>query len=144
LKAMFHVKQPDSLPENADPSLHGRTMAQIIKLPAMELEDVFGLDSAWGGLERRFAEKLAIEIKYDGYLKRQERDVARLSTMDGILVPQDFDYLAIRGIKTEAREKLSRIRPSTLGQAGRIAGVTPGDLALLYVFLKRHRPSRAA
>lgn len=144
LKTMFHVKHPDRLPDDADPAYRGRTLAQIIKLPSVTPEDVFPLDSTWGQIERRFAEKLAIEIKYDGYLKRQERDVNRLSTMERIPVPVDFDYLQLRGIRTEAREKLSRIRPATLGQASRIAGVTPSDMALLYVFLKRHRPSHAA
>ena len=119
-------------------------MAQIIRLPSVAPEDVFPLDSGWSRLERRFAEKLAIEIKYDGYLKRQERDILRLSTLDRAHVPTDFDFAHVKGIKAEAREKLSRIRPTTLGQASRIAGVTPGDLAILYIFLKRHGSPRAA
>jgi tRNA uridine 5-carboxymethylaminomethyl modification enzyme len=144
LKAMFHVKHPDNLGAQSNPGFRGRTLAQIIRLPAVTPEDVFPLDSAWTRLERRFAEKLAIEIKYDGYLKRQERDISRLTALDSLAVPSDFDFLQVKGIKTEAREKLSRIRPATLGQASRIAGVTPGDMALLYVWLRRPRPSRAA
>lgn len=142
LKEMFHVKHPDR--PGLDPALKGRTMAQIVRLPAMTPEDVFPLDSGWTRLERRFAEKLAIEIKYDGYLRRQERDISRLTTMDRVPVPDDFDFDRIKGIKTEAREKLSRIRPATLGQASRIAGVTPGDMALLFVHLRRHKSPTAA
>lgn len=142
LKKMFHVKHPDRAQEH--PALKGRTMAQIVRLPAMSPEDVFPLDSAWGNLERRFAEKLAIEIKYDGYLRRQERDISRLSNMDHVPVPEGFDFGLVRGIKTEAKEKLSRIRPATLGQASRIAGVTPGDMALLFIYLKRHKSPQAA
>ena len=142
LKAMFHVKHPDQ--DGLDPALKGRTMAQIVRLPSMTPEDVFPLDSGWYRLERRFAEKLAIEIKYEGYLKRQERDISRLSALDGLTVPDDFDFQQVKGIKIEAREKLARIQPATLGQASRIAGVTPGDLALLYVYLKRSRTPRAA
>jgi tRNA uridine 5-carboxymethylaminomethyl modification enzyme len=110
----------------------------------MAPEDVFPMDSAWSRLERRFAEKLAIEIKYDGYLRRQERDISRLSAMDGVPVPDGFDFELVTGIKAEAKEKLARIRPATLGQASRIAGVTPGDMALLFVHMKRHKPPKAA
>ncbi len=142
LKELFHVKHPDQ--DGLDPSLRGRTVAQIVRLPAMAPEDVFPMDSAWSRLERRFAEKLAIEIKYDGYLRRQERDISRLSAMDGVPVPDGFDFELVTGIKAEAKEKLARIRPATLGQASRIAGVTPGDMALLFVHMKRHKPPKAA
>lgn len=142
-KKMFHVKRPDRMDSgHSQDQFRGRTVAAILRLPSVKFEDVYEIDSAWSELPPRFAEKIAIEIKYDGYLKRQQRDVERLSKMDGESIPDDFDYLKIRGMKAEATSKLNKIRPSTLGQASRIAGVTPGDLALLYVHVKRHRHSR--
>lgn len=142
-KKMFHVKRPDRMDSgHSQDQFRGRTVAAILRLPSVKFEDVYEIDSAWSELPPRFAEKIAIEIKYDGYLKRQQRDVERLSRMDGESIPDDFDYLKIRGMKAEATSKLNKIRPSTLGQASRIAGVTPGDLALLYVHVKRHRHSR--
>lgn len=141
-KKMFHVKRPDQMnAANFQDQFRNRTVAAILRLPSVKFEDVYELDSAWSDLPARFAEKVAIEIKYEGYLKRQQRDVERLSGMDRESIPADFDYSKIRGLKNEATSKLNKIRPSTLGQASRIAGVTPGDLALLYVHVKRHRNS---
>ncbi len=141
-KKLFHVKRPDQMnAENFQDQFRNRTVAAILRLPSVKFEDVYELDSAWSDLPARFAEKVAIEIKYEGYLKRQQRDVERLSGMDRESIPADFDYSKIRGLKNEATSKLNKIRPSTLGQASRIAGVTPGDLALLYVHVKRHRNS---
>jgi tRNA uridine 5-carboxymethylaminomethyl modification enzyme len=145
IREMFHVKQPDRLDGRTVPEqFRGRSVAEILRLPGVEFEDVRQLDSAWRDLPESFAEKVAVEIKYDGYLKRQEREVERLAGMEREKVPQGFDFATVRGLKHEAMQKLSQIRPATLGQASRIAGVTPGDMALLYVHVRRHRASRAA
>lgn len=145
IRTMFHVKRPDRLdPFTAPPEYRDRSMAQILRLPGVDSDQVRRLDSAWDGLPAEFAEKVAVEIKYEGYLQRQERDVERLSGMERESVPEDFDYSRIRGLKNEAVQKLTRVRPATLGQASRIAGVTPGDLALLFVHVRRHRVTSAA
>jgi tRNA uridine 5-carboxymethylaminomethyl modification enzyme len=145
IKEMFHVKQPDQSDSGAtDAAYAGRTVAEILRLPGVSWEQVLRLDSAWAEMPAKFAEKVAIEIKYAGYLRRQNRDVERLAAMDREVVPAGFDFGAVRGMKKEAVQKLSHIRPTTLGQASRIAGVTPGDLALLYVHVRRFRAHRAA
>jgi tRNA uridine 5-carboxymethylaminomethyl modification enzyme len=144
VKEMFHVKHPDRMGPSHPDLYQGRTVSQILKLPGVSPEEAMTLDTAWDDLEPLFAERVAIEIKYAGYLKRQERDILRMSSMDRVAVPEDFDYVAIRGLKAEAIDKLSQIKPATLGQASRVAGVTPGDMALLYVHVKRHKASRAA
>jgi len=145
IKAMFHVKRPDRLPPGPIPDIYrGRTVAELVRLPGMDLDAVRAFDSGWDELLPAFAEKVAIEIKYDGYLRRQAREVEKLSAMDREKVPPDFEYTSVRGLKAEAQQKLARVRPATLGQASRIAGVTPGDLALLYVHVKRHKNQRAA
>ena len=84
---------------------------------------------------------LETDIKYSGYLNRQAEQVARLSRQEDTSIPDTVDYAAIQGLKTEARQKLATVRPATLGQAGRILGVTPADLALLAVWIKRKEHS---
>jgi tRNA uridine 5-carboxymethylaminomethyl modification enzyme len=145
IRAMFHVKQPDRLDSRPEYLKHkGRTVEEFLRLPDVPWHDVLELDSAWSELTPKFAEKVAIEIRYAGYLRRQNREVERLAAMEREIVPAGFDFSAVRGMKKEAVLKLSHIRPRTLGQASRIAGVTPGDLALLYVHVRRFRAQRAA
>ncbi len=79
---------------------------------------------------------LEIDLKYEGYVKRQEDEVARTSRLESESIPKDLDYHAIRGLKREAQVKLHAIRPRTLGQAGRIEGITPADISLLSVYLQ--------
>ena len=79
-------------------------------------------------------------MKYAGYIERQEASVARLSRMEEMRFPEGFDFQGVRGLLAESAEKLSRCRPHTLGQAGRVAGVTPADLQLLWVALARPGP----
>jgi tRNA uridine 5-carboxymethylaminomethyl modification enzyme len=84
-------------------------------------------------------ELLETDLKYAGYLDRQEDMVARAARMEDRSIPATFDYAAIRGLKREAQIKLTAIRPQTIGQASRIQGVTPADVALLTVILERPR-----
>lgn len=84
-------------------------------------------------------ERVETEIKYAGYITRQAEDVARVTAQAGLLLPASLDYAAIPGLRTEAREKLGRVRPETLGQAGRMAGVNPADVAVLLVHVERER-----
>ena len=80
-----------------------------------------------------------IEFKYAGYIQRQENMVERTRNMENHLIPKDIDYTQLSGLKKEAASKLSTIRPLTLGQAGRISGVTPADVAILTVWLNRNQ-----
>jgi tRNA uridine 5-carboxymethylaminomethyl modification enzyme len=80
------------------------------------------------------------DVKYAGYLLRQADQVARLQRQEDKPIPANLRYDEVHGLKLEARQKLAAIRPATLGQAGRILGVTPADLALLSVWIARHRP----
>ena len=80
-----------------------------------------------------------IEFKYAGYIQRQENMVERTRNMENHLIPRDVDYTKLSGLKKEAASKLSSIRPLTLGQAGRISGVTPADIAILTVWLNRNQ-----
>ena len=87
--------------------------------------------------EKRAAQEVLIEACYDGYLQREEKEISRRENLENMTIPQDFDYDALPGLCNEARQKLLKQRPVTLGQASRIDGVTPIDVALIQVALKR-------
>jgi tRNA uridine 5-carboxymethylaminomethyl modification enzyme len=84
-------------------------------------------------------QQVEVQIKYEGYLKRQYSEIHRYARMERKEIPGDFDFNAVRGLLTETRQKLEAIRPATVGQAGRIPGVTPSDISLLLVHLERRR-----
>ncbi len=83
------------------------------------------------------------EIKYDGYIRRQQADEKRFRRMEETLLPEDADYLNMPGIRIEARQKLARLRPKSLGQASRIPGVSPGDISVMMIWLERLRREKA-
>lgn len=92
-----------------------------------------------GSLDRVVVERAEIEVKYQAYVEKQRAQIERVRKMEDTLIPSDFDYARITGFRNEAREKLLAVRPATVGQAGRIAGVTPSDIAVLLVHLRRTR-----
>jgi tRNA uridine 5-carboxymethylaminomethyl modification enzyme len=103
----------------------GATLAEVAKAHAEVLE-----------LPKDVRRALEIELKYAGYIQRQEASVARTRALESRVLPNDLEYLALSGLSTEAREKLQSVRPRTLGQAGRISGVSPADVSALLVHLK--------
>ncbi len=82
-------------------------------------------------------EQVETDLKYEGYIKRQEHSVARAERAESKVIPDRLDYESVRGLRVEARQKFTRIRPATLGQAGRISGITPADIALLTIYLEK-------
>ncbi|MBE6389321.1 MAG: tRNA uridine-5-carboxymethylaminomethyl(34) synthesis enzyme MnmG [Lentisphaerae bacterium] len=88
---------------------------------------------------KRVFQELLITAKYDGYLQREEAEIIRLKKLEDTSIPADFNYSDVRGLCNESRQKLGKTRPATLGQAGRIDGVTPADIGLLQVHLKKQR-----
>ena len=82
-------------------------------------------------------EQVEITVKYEGYIQRQMQDVKDLQRMESRPLPEDIDYHAIQGLRLEAREKLTAIRPLNIGQAGRISGVSPADVAALMIYLEK-------
>jgi tRNA uridine 5-carboxymethylaminomethyl modification enzyme len=81
-------------------------------------------------------EQVILEAKYSGYIDRQAAEVERFRQLEDRQIPPHFDYTAVGQLRHEAREKLSRVRPTSLGQAGRISGITPADLAMLLLYLE--------
>ena len=97
----------------------------------------FGIELPDNRMGKRVWRELLVEAKYDGYLQREQIEIERLQKIENLAIPADFDYSTVRGLCNESRQKLLKIRPATLGQAGRIDGVTPADIALLQVQLKK-------
>ena len=81
---------------------------------------------------------MEIQIKYAGYLQRQQKQVEEFRQEESRLIPPDIDYDSISGLRLEARQKLSQIRPMSIGQAGRISGVSPADIAVLLIWLEQN------
>ena len=121
------------------PVASGVSLADLIRRPQLSYADLAPFDPERPALPRAVAESAEINLKYEGYIRRQLRQVEEFSRMEEHALPADIDYDAIVGLRLEAREKLKKIRPENLGQAGRISGVSPADLAVLMIWLEKNR-----
>ena len=118
-------------------ALNGGVKADVfLRRPKVTVEDVERLTGQKLAGDRYVKEQVEIDIKYAGYIKKQEIQVARLRRQEAKKIPKDIDYDQIEGLATEAREKFAKIRPETLAQAERISGVNPADLAILSVYVQ--------
>jgi tRNA uridine 5-carboxymethylaminomethyl modification enzyme len=122
--------------------VQGDTLFQVLRRPPTSWESLRELDP---GLKAHqfpadVIEQVCIEAKYDGYIERQHEQIERFRRLEKKELPRDLDYRSIPQLRAEAREKFERVRPLSLGQAGRISGISPSDIATLLVHLKRNRP----
>lgn len=117
----------------------GLTMHEVLKRPEVTYPMVRAVDEGAPSLEEGEASRLQVSVKYDGYIERQRVQVAQFERMEAALMPGDVDYPAMGFLSMEAREKLQRVRPRSLGQAARISGVTPSDISMLIVWLEQRR-----
>ncbi len=115
----------------------GGHLADLLRRPENTYESLAGLDPQRPRLPKAVTEAVEIEVKYAGYLRRQERQVAEMKKLERRTLPADWDYLTMDGLRLEARQKLDQIRPLNLGQASRISGVSPADIAVLMVHLEK-------
>jgi tRNA uridine 5-carboxymethylaminomethyl modification enzyme len=115
----------------------GQSYEQTLKDPQVKIADLAALDEALGGCPRDWLAVSELDVKYEGYILRQSRQVDLFQRMEELLIPEGFDYTRAAGLSTEAREKFKRIRPLSVGQAARISGVRSADLAVLLVHLRR-------
>ena len=115
----------------------GITLYDALKRPETDIKNLAPYYSPPNDLGRDELEKIGITIRYDGYIKRQERLLKRTLDAENRSIPTDFDYSTTPGISSEVAEKLERIRPQNLGQASRISGVTPAALTILHIFLEK-------
>jgi tRNA uridine 5-carboxymethylaminomethyl modification enzyme len=111
-------------------------LERYLRRPEVDWSAAVAAAPELASLSRDAAWQLEIDIKYEGYITRQQDQIERQRRLEGKRIPEHFDYLTVRSMRTEAREKLARIRPLTLSQAGRIPGLTPADIALLLAHLE--------
>ena len=114
-------------------------LSDLLRRPELCYEDLAPFDPNRPALSDAVTEEAQIQLKYAGYLTRQERQVAEFRREEGRLLPGSIDYSAIGGLRLEARQKLDAIRPVSLGQAGRISGVSPADIAVLMIWLEQNK-----
>jgi tRNA uridine 5-carboxymethylaminomethyl modification enzyme len=115
------------------------SLAQLLRRPEISFSQLFNFAPQLKEIPSSLALQAEVEIKYAGYVQRQLEGVKRFKNMESFHVPEDIDYTAVPGLSREAREKLARIRPCSLGQASRISGITPAAISLLSIFLKRRK-----
>ena len=118
------------------PTSSGVSLADLLRRPQITYADLAPFDPARPELPRVVTEQAEIRLKYAGYIQRQLRQVAEFTRLEERLLPPDLDYRQVSCLRLEARQKLSVIRPASLGQASRISGVSPADIATLMVYLE--------
>ncbi len=122
---------------SSTPLKSGSTLAELITRPELTYDMLAPIDKNRPGLSGDVTEQVEIELKYEGYIKRQMSQVAQFKKMEHKRIPADIDYDAIPSIRIEARQKLKQVRPENVGQASRISGVSPADISVLLVYLGR-------
>ena len=116
----------------------GCRLIDLLRRPQLTYDDLAAFDPERPDLPPAVREQVEISVKYEGYIQRQMRQAAEFEKLERRTLPEDMDYSAIQGLRLEAREKLSDVRPLNLGQAGRISGVSPADVAALMIWLQTH------
>ena len=124
-------------------------LAKLLKRPNVRLTDLVEINSlastavikdilslAEDRLKNEILEQIEIELKYEGYIQRQVEQIQKFNTFEDQKIPTNFDYDRIRSLSTEGRERMTKIKPESIGQASRISGVTPSDVSVLMVFLR--------
>jgi len=119
------------------PVSNSARLADLLRRPQVTYEDIAPFDPNRPQLSKAVTEEVEIQIKYAGYLARQEKQVEEFKKEEARQLPEDIDYRTISGLRVEAREKLQEIRPMSIGQAGRISGVSPADIAVLLIYLEQ-------
>ena len=117
----------------------GCSLLALLRRPQLHYQELAPFDPQRPDLPEDVQEQVEITVKYEGYIRRQQKQVEDFQKMAACPLPPDMDYHAIQGLRLEAREKLSAVRPMDLGQAGRISGVSPADITALMIWLESHR-----
>ncbi|MBW1839510.1 MAG: tRNA uridine-5-carboxymethylaminomethyl(34) synthesis enzyme MnmG, partial [Deltaproteobacteria bacterium] len=113
------------------------TLEGLLKRPEISYQDLYLFDSLPSDLPDEIVRQLEIQVKYQGYIDRQQQQVEQFKKMEGVVIPPDLDYSEIPELSREVREKLIKIRPYTLGQTSRISGITPAAISILTIYLKK-------
>ena len=117
----------------------GATMAELVRRPELDYFSLAEIDKTRPQLPEDTAEQVNINVKYEGYLKRQQQQVAQFKKLENKKLDIDFDYSTVKSLRREAVQKLNLYKPSSIGQASRISGVSPADISVLLVHLEQMR-----
>jgi len=113
------------------------SLQEILKRPEIHFKNLFDFDRSLEGIPESIQEQVEIQVKYEGYMKRQMEQIERFRRLEDVSFPEEFDFSSVIGLTTEVMEKLNKIKPHSLGQASRISGVTPAAISILMVNLKK-------
>ena len=123
---------------NSSPLTTGIKMAELLRRTEMNYDLLGEIDEDRKELPKEVTQEVEIEVKYKGYIKLQQAQVEKFKKLEAKLLPQDIDYSTIKGLRLEARQKLNKIKPNSVGQASRISGVSPADISVLLIALAQH------
>ena len=137
LLAQRRLSPSDLSEESSLTRFAGKSLEQLLRIPEVEVDEILPLITRGGEYPREWLRQAELDIKYEGYIARQEQQVKRFEKMERLKIPSDFDYDGVEGISNESKEKFKTIRPLSLGQASRISGVRNSDIAVLMVLLNR-------
>jgi tRNA uridine 5-carboxymethylaminomethyl modification enzyme len=127
---------------DSTPVASSARLADLLRRPQVTYADLAPFDPGRPELPGDVTQEVEIQVKYAGYLARQEKQVAQFKAEESKALPADLDYGSIAGLRLEARQKLQEIQPLSIGQAGRISGVSPADIAVLLIYLEQQRANR--
>ena len=122
----------------SEPITNGMSMADLIKRPELDYDILALIDPERPELREDIRFQVNVQIKYEGYIARQLKQVEAFKKLEKRLIPEDFDYKSVYGLRIEAVQKLDKYRPVSIGQAGRISGVSPADISVLLIALEQH------
>ncbi len=117
-------------------------MFKIFSRPQIDLEDVMKFEKvktyvSENDLDQEILEQAEIQVKYSGYIEKERNNADKLTRLEDVKIPEDFDYHKIKSMSIEAKQKLTKIRPITISQASRISGVSPSDISVLLIYMGR-------
>src|SRR5690606_7908353 len=124
------------------PITQSMKMFTVLSRPEIGINDLLPIERVQGfandyGLTEEELEKSEIQIKYRGYIKKEEENANKLKRLENLKIPENFDYSQLRSLSTEAKQKLEKTRPDTIAQASRISGVSPSDISILLIYMGR-------
>ena len=124
------------------PISQGDKMFKIFSRPQIDLEDMMKFEKvqayvAENDLDEEILEQAEVQVKYSGYIEKERNNADKLSRLEDVKIPEDFDYNKIKSMSIEAKQKLNKIRPVTISQASRISGVSPSDISVLLIYMGR-------
>lgn len=124
-------------------TVHSKSVEELLRRPEINYKELEPYDgNRPADLSDEIIEYIEIELKYEGYIQKQLQQIKKFKQMEHKILPEDIDYESIDGLRIEARQRLNKLRPHSIGQASRIYGVSPADISVLLIYLEKRKRSR--